>query len=74
MLKQYISGADFLSRATLPNPSNFDMHAYNKLESSKVLSETFNKRNMTVVTDNVLDIDGIRIGFDICLDHRMGAL
>ena len=50
------------------------MHAYNKLQSSKVLSETFNKRNMTVVTDNVLDIDGIRIGFEICLDHRMGAL
>ena len=50
------------------------MHAYNKLESSKVLSETFNKRNLTVVTDNVLDIDGIRIGFEICLDHRMGAL
>ncbi|KAL7530885.1 hypothetical protein ACHAXR_003730 [Thalassiosira sp. AJA248-18] len=74
VLKQYISGADFLSRTTLPNPSNFDMHAYAKADQSKVLSETFAKRNMTIVTDNYIEIDGIKIGIEICLDHRMGAL
>ncbi|KAL7548251.1 hypothetical protein ACHAWF_011545 [Thalassiosira exigua] len=70
ILKQYISGADFLSRASLPNPTEFDKHAYAKLESSKVLKETFSKRNMTVVSDNYLEIDGIKFGFEICLDHR----
>ena len=74
VLKQYISGADFLSRTKLPNPSNFDMHAYAKADKSKVLGETFAKRNMTVITDNFLEIDGIKVGIEICLDHRMGAL
>ena len=74
VLKKYISNADFLSRTTLPNPSDFDMHSYGKKDDSKLLSETFAKRNLTVVTDNYLEIDGIKIGFEICLDHRMGAL
>ena len=74
VLKQYISNADFLSRTTLPNPSDFDMHAYAKVDQSKILSETLAKRNITVVTDNFLEIDGIKFGFEICLDHRMGAL
>ena len=74
ILKQYISGADFLSRTTLPNPNNFDMHTYAKADQSQVLSETFAKRNMTTVTDNFIEIDGIKVGIEICLDHRMGAL
>lgn len=74
VLKQYISGADFLSRTTLPNPSDFDMHLYAKAELSQVLTETFSKRNMTVITDNYIEIDGVSLGIEICLDHRMGAL
>lgn len=74
VLKQYISNADFLSRTKLPNPSDFDMHNYAKADQSKILVETFAKRNITVVTDNYLKIDGIDIGIEICLDHRMGAL
>jgi hypothetical protein len=74
VLKQYISGADFLSRTELPNPSEYDMHAYAKADKSIILGETFAKRNVTVVTDNYLQIDGIEIGIEICLDHRMGAL
>jgi hypothetical protein len=41
------------------------MHRYDNEESSAVLAETFAKRNMTVVTDNYLDIDGIKIGIEI---------
>ncbi|KAL3805874.1 hypothetical protein HJC23_007835 [Cyclotella cryptica] len=74
ILKRYISGADFLSRTELPNPVEFDMRAYDNAESSSVLAETFARRNMTVVTDNYLEIDGIKIGIEICLDHRMGSL
>jgi len=74
VMKQYISGADFLSRTTLPNPSEFDMHAYAKADRSKVLAETFAKRNNTVVTDNYIEIDGITVGIELCLDHRMGSL
>ena len=60
-MKQYISGADFLSRATLPNPSESDMHAYAKADKSVILGETFAKRNVTVITDNFIEVDGIRI-------------
>lgn len=74
VLKQYISNADFLSRTTLPNPSEYDMHAYAKADRSAVLGETFAKRNVTVITDNFIEIDGIKIGIEICLDHRMGSL
>ena len=74
ILKQYISNADFLSRTTLPNPSKYDKHAYAKMDKSAVLADTFAKRNVTVVTDNFLIIDGIKIGIEICLDHRMGSL
>jgi len=51
--KRYISGADFLSRTKLPNPSDEDLQ---------------------IVPHNVLEIDGIRFGVEICLDHRMGQL
>ncbi|KAL9190681.1 hypothetical protein ACHAXT_000387 [Thalassiosira profunda] len=74
VMKQYISGADFLSRSKLPNPSDFDVHKYAKADKSKILAETFEKRNLTVVTDNYLQFDGIKVGIEICLDHRMGAL
>mmetsp|Transcript_2656 Transcript_2656/g.4542 ORF Transcript_2656/g.4542 Transcript_2656/m.4542 type:complete len:376 (+) Transcript_2656:162-1289(+) len=74
ILKQYISNADFLSRTTLPNPSEYDKHAYAKTDKSAILADTFAKRNVTVVTDNYLEIEGIKIGIEICLDHRMGSL
>ena len=70
--KRYISGADFLSRATLPNPSDEDMHLYG--DASLPLQETLIKRGHTIVSHNVVEIDGIRFGIEICLDHRMGQL
>jgi len=70
--KRYISGADFLSRARLPNPSDEDMHLYG--DATLPLQETLIKRGDTIVSHNVVEIDGIRFGIEICLDHRMGQL
>ena len=70
--KKYISGADFLSRTTLPNPTNADMHDYAQM--NEALEEHFRERNTTVITDNVIMLDGLRIGVEICLDHRLGVL
>lgn len=70
--KRYISGADFLSRAQLPNPSDEDMHLYG--DATLPLQETLRKRGDTIVSHNVVEIDGIRFGIEICLDHRMGQL
>lgn len=70
--KKYISGADFLSRTTLPNPKEEDKHTYGHV--SEEMSEMFASRNVTLITDNILELDGLRIGLEICLDHRMGTL
>ena len=70
--KKYISNADFLSRTTLPNPKEDNKHEYGDI--SWELQQMFDKRNITLITDNILELDGIRFGIEICLDHRMGAL
>ena len=70
--KKYISGADFLSRTTLPNPKEENKHTYGAL--SEELSKMFVSRNITLITNNILELDGLRIGLEICLDHRMGTL
>jgi hypothetical protein len=75
VVKRYISSADFLSRTSLPSlpsPSNANLHLYADL--SPILGKTLAKRGTTLVKDNLLEIDGIRIGIEICLDHRIGAL
>lgn len=75
--KKYISGADFLNRKNgLPDPRQYHLSEYDSsLEiDEEVLHFLINQRNITIVEDNVLDIDGIRIGIEICLDHRLGAL
>jgi hypothetical protein len=70
--KRYISSADFLSRTSLPSPSDANLHLYADL--SILMGETLAKRGSTLVDDNLIEIDGIRIGIEICLDHRIGAL
>lgn len=70
--KRYISGADFLKRTNLPEPTSKGLHGYADL--TKSLQENFAKRGVNVVEDSVIVIDGIRIGLEICLDHRMGKL
>jgi len=70
--KRYISGADFLSRSELPNPSDEDLHLYG--DATLALQDTIQQRGVQIVPHNVLEIDGIRFGVEICLDHRMGQL
>lgn len=72
--KQYVSTADFLSRTTLPNPrEKYENTAtYGKIDGE--LQDVFEGRNITLITDNVLEMDGLRIGLEICLDHNKGTL
>ena len=70
--KKYISGADFLSRTSLPNPKDFDVHDYSVMGDD--FEVAFAKRNITLIRNNVVELDGLRIGVEICLDHRLGVL
>ena len=70
--KKYISNADFLSRTSLPDPTESDVNAYSKVEGQ--LAKLFDDRQTNLVKDNILEIDGLTIGLEICLDHRMGTL
>ena len=72
--KQYISTADFLSRSdTLPNPAEENVRDYADFDPN--LQAFFQQQlNTTIVQENVIVIDGIRIGIEICLDHRLGVL
>lgn len=70
--KKYISGADFLSRTTLPNPKEEEKNIYGVVTDA--MADWFTSRNVTLITDNIIELDGLRIGLEICLDHRMGTL
>jgi hypothetical protein len=70
--KRYISGADFLSRTSLPNPKDADLHDYSEMNAE--LQAAFAKRDVILIRDNVVELDGLRIGVEICLDHRLGVL
>ena len=70
--KRYISGIDFLSRTKLPNPR--DSHINRYAETWEGLEETLESRGTTIIDKNIIELDGIRIGLEICLDHRVGVL
>ena len=70
--KKYISGADFLSRQTLPNPSDESVYDYAKMDAQ--LEAMFASRDTILIKDNVVELDGLRISIEICLDHRLGVL
>lgn len=72
--KKYISTADFFSRTLLPNPRNYDVTEYSYNDFSKRFQNVLDKRNIKFVQDNVLRIDGLTIGLEICLDHNVGTL
>jgi hypothetical protein len=61
-----------LSRTTLPNPSQENKHDYAEIDDD--LEAIFVSRNTTLIRDNVIELDGLRIGVEICLDHRVGTL
>lgn len=73
--KKFISTADFLDRVNLPDPaqlSDLSHRQYDDLPPAFV--DLLEHRDIELVTDNLLEFDGLRIGLEICLDHRMGAL
>jgi hypothetical protein len=74
--KKYISTADFLNRSNgLPNPRRSHLSEYDDLDMDQEMFDFLvQKRNVTIVEHNVLEIDGIRIGIELCLDHRLGVL
>jgi hypothetical protein len=70
--KRYISRVDFLDRASLPNPARHNIRQFNGIgEDFEALLEG---RDVELVQDNDFEIDGLRIGLEICLDHRVGML
>jgi predicted amidohydrolase len=70
--KKYISGADFLSRTHLPNPKDYDVNHYSVIPPE--IDDLFAKRGIHFIRDNVIELDGLRIGLEICLDHRLEVL
>ena len=72
--KKYISAVDFLNREILPNPRNYNDTTYKHDDFSDRFNALMKKRQTKIVPDNVIDLDGLKIGVEICLDHRMGSL
>ena len=70
--KHYISGADFLDRSSLPNPKQLGVHQYGDVTDQ--LKALLDARGTKIVEDNLLDIAGLRVGIEICLDHRLAVL
>lgn len=75
--KKYISGADFLDRVTLPDPALPDIVSHRMYDDlPPELLNLLQERNVTVVSDNLLEFDGLRVGMEICLvrssDLRVG--
>ena len=71
--KKSISKIDFLSNNTmLPNPLEHNVQQYDTIpDSFRYMLES---RNTRLIENNIIDIDGIRIGLEVCLDHKKGLL
>lgn len=70
--KKSISAIDFLSNTMLPNPTNDNVKAYDRVpDSFKYMLES---RDVKLIENSVIEVDGIRIGVEICLDHKKGVL
>jgi hypothetical protein len=71
--KKSISAIDFLSNITmLPNPTDDNVKSYDLVpDSFKYMLES---RDAKLIENNVMEVDGIRIGVEICLDHKKGVL
>lgn len=73
--KKFISTADFLDRVNLPDPAQLSDLSHRQYDDlPKAFVDLLEHRDIELVTDNLLEFDGLRIGLEICLDHRMGAL
>jgi hypothetical protein len=70
--KKYMSIGDFLKRSTLPDPSALKQYA--TIQESDFLEDALAEGGTTLVDNHLIEIDGIRFGLEICLDHLLGAL
>jgi hypothetical protein len=73
--KHYYSSIDFLNGVSLPNPKHHNQFSYyNELPQDFV--DLLSTKNSVVLNhqDSVLNIDNIRLGIEICLDHLEGVL
>jgi hypothetical protein len=71
--KKSISSIDFLSNVTmLPNPTNANVKSYDRVPDS--FKDMLESRDAKLIENNVMEVDGIRIGVEICLDHKKGLL
>lgn len=70
--KRYISIIDFLSDTSLPNPRNADLREYDAM--SDRFRDMLQFRDAQLVENNVIEVDGVRIGIEICFDHLRGVL
>ncbi|KAL3915885.1 MAG: hypothetical protein SGARI_008086, partial [Bacillariaceae sp.] len=78
IFKTYISTADFLGREQgLPDPRESNITQYQDLfdgGNEKLQDFILNERGVHVVDGNVFEVDGIRFGMEICLDHAKSVL
>jgi hypothetical protein len=70
--KKHIAMDDFLDRNALPDPAEDTFGTYAKMDDR--FRDLFRNRTEQIVEDNIIEVDGVRIGIEICLDHREGAL
>ena len=70
--KKTVSRIDFLNNMTrLPNPY---IHGKQYDSIPKNFKRFLESRGIKLLNNNIIDVDGIRIGIEICLDHKMGLL
>jgi hypothetical protein len=70
--KKSISTIDFLSNTMLPNPTNDNVKSYDDIPEA--FKEMLEDHDTVLVQDNVIDVDGVRVGVEVCLDHLKGLL
>jgi len=79
LTKYYFSGIDFLdsSQGEVSKSNIIDMNGqkpdlYTKVP--EIAKQWLNSVSYNVVENNVLSVDGLTIGVEICLDHLAGTL
>jgi hypothetical protein len=65
----------FFSRVSLPNPRSYNVTEYKHADFSPKFNAALKQHDdIELVSDNVLHIDGLMIGLEICLDRNKTAL
>jgi len=74
--KSYVSDIDFLDQRAdpdyVPDPRSLGQDQYSTLPDAA--AEALELDGYAYVKNNVFEVDGLRIGIEICLDHAMNSL